>query len=110
MSQERKTELSELSTPVYSCLTECPTIPQKTVPLATPMETVLAPGAEELRGKRERQGSQREWDGRGPADTGRAGRERVLHRSLSSLVLSWGQLHTVCRNDRRTVRDAEPGS
>lgn len=47
-----RNELSEPGAPVYSCLTECPTIPQKTVPLATPMETVLAPGRGRLRGER----------------------------------------------------------
>lgn len=29
---------------MYSCLTVCPTMPQKTMPLATPMDTVLAGG------------------------------------------------------------------
>lgn len=36
---------------MYSCLTECPTMPQKTVPLATPMETLLAPDKEKFVGK-----------------------------------------------------------
>ena len=55
MFAERKLDISYFSTPVYSCLTECPTIPQKTIPLVTPMETVLAPGRgreRELWGKR----------------------------------------------------------
>lgn len=43
---ESQVKLDRLHTPVYSCLTVCPTIPQKTIPLATPMETVLTPCVE----------------------------------------------------------------
>ena len=66
MFAERK---MEKSTPVYSCLTECPTIPQKTIPLATPMETVLAPGRKSCR-ERDKDNEHRE---------GREGRDRVMH-------------------------------
>lgn len=45
---------------MYSCRTECPTIPQKTIPLATPIETVLAQGKEENCGGRDKDNDHRE--------------------------------------------------
>lgn len=50
---------------MYSCLTECPTIPQKTIPLATPMETVLVPGRKRESCKAKGKGNEQTDSGEG---------------------------------------------